>query len=313
MTARETTMDAPAISVCVCTFRRPELLAQLLAALAGQVDAPPFEVVVVDNDPQRSAAAVLAAAASEPQLRLRVASEARQNIALARNATVRLARAGWIAFVDDDEQPVARWLAELHRTAAAFGADAVAGPVVPRLPVGAPAWLSRAGLYDRPRHRTGAIVPVGELRTGNLLIRRDALVRDAAPDGPFDPGYGLSGGSDSKLLGSLAERGARFVWCDEAEVAETIPPARTRMRYLVENAFGAGHAYARQRIAARGLRAAPSLAIRGAGAVGVGAAVALAALPFGPHRAARWARLAVIGMGKLLGVAGGRFERYAQR
>jgi hypothetical protein len=41
--------------------------------------------------------------------------------------------------------------------------------------------------------------------------------------------------------------------------------------------------------------------------------MAVASLPLGPHRAARWARLAVTGAGKLLGLTGGRFERYAQR
>jgi succinoglycan biosynthesis protein ExoM len=307
------TMDAPAISVCVCTFRRPQLLERLLAALAAQADAPPFEVIVVDNDARRSAAAVLAAAASEPRLHLRVAVEVRQNIALARNCSVRLARAAWLAFIDDDEEPVAGWLAGLHRAATACRADGVAGPVVPRLPPETPAWIARAGLHERPRHRTGAIVPAGELRTGNLLIRRDVLLRGAAPDGPFDPGFGLSGGSDSKLLRSVAETGARFVWCDEAAVLETIPPARTRLRYLVENAFGAGHVYARQRVASRGMRAAPLLVIRGAGAVGVGSAMALASLPLGPHRSARWARLAVTGAGKLLGLIGGRFDRYAQK
>jgi len=305
-------MDAPAVSICVCTFRRPELLERLLAALAAQADAPPFEVIVVDNDERGSAAPVLAAAASEPRLELRTAVEMRQSIALARNCSVRLARADWLAFVDDDEEPVARWLAGLHRAAMASRADGAAGPVVSRLPPETPAWLVRAGLYDHPRHPTGATVPADELRTSNLLIRREALLRGAAPDGPFDPRFGLSGGEDSKLLRNLVRTGARFVWCDEAVVFETIPPARTRLRYLVENAFGAGHAYARMEVAAQGMCAVPSLLIRGAGAVSVGSAMALASLPLGPHRAARWARIAVTGVGKLIGLAGGRFERYAQ-
>jgi succinoglycan biosynthesis protein ExoM len=305
-------MDAPAISVCVCTFRRPELLERLLAALAAQADAPPFEVIVVDNDVRRSAAGVLAAAANEPRLDLRGAVEARQSIALARNCSVRLARGSWISFVDDDEAPVAGWLASLHRAAVAARADGAAGPVVPRLPPETPAWIVRAGLYERPRHPTGATVPVGELRTGNLLIRRETLLRGAAPEGPFDSRFGLSGGEDSMLFISLAKGGARFVWCDEAAVFETVPPARTRLRYLVKSAFGAGHVYARQEIASQGMRAVPWLLMRGAGAVGVGSTMALASLPLGPHRAAPWARIAVTGVGKLLGVIGGRFERYAQ-
>src|SRR5215831_3883535 len=111
------TMDAPAISICVCTFRRPELLQRLLVALAAQIGAPPFEVIVVDNDALRSAAAVLAAAASDRRLDLHTAVEVPQSIALARNHSVRLARAAWIAFVDDDEEPELGWLAELHRVA----------------------------------------------------------------------------------------------------------------------------------------------------------------------------------------------------
>jgi len=305
-------MDAPTISVCVCTFRRPALLERLLAALAAQEDAPAFEVIVVDNDARQSAAAVLSVAASDPRLDLRAAVEARQSIALARNCSVRLARAAWLAFVDDDEEPVAGWLAGLHRAAEVGRAAGAAGPVVPRLPPETPTWLIRSGLFERQRHRTGAIVPPGELRTGNLLIRREALVCEAASEGPFDPRFGLSGGEDSKLFISLARRGARFVWCDEAAVFETVPVARTHLRYLVESAFGAGHVYARIELASQGMCAVPSLAIRGVGAVGVGSAMALASLPLAPHRTARWARLAVTGFGKLLGLAGGRFERYAR-
>lgn len=306
-------MDAPAISICVCTFQRPALLARLLAALAVQAGAPRFEVVVVDNDAAGSAKAVLTAAARDPRLALRSAVEPRQSIALARNRSVRLARAEWLAFIDDDEEPAAGWLAGLHRAARAFGADAVAGPVVPRLPPATPAWFVRAGVYDRPRHATGARVPPGELRTGNLLIRRDVLLRGAPADGPFDPRFGLSGGEDSKLLRGLARRGARFVWCDEAEVVETIPAARTRVGYLVATAFGAGHIYARQELALRGRRAMPGFVIRGLGALVVGSAMALASLPRGPDHAVRWARLAVTGAGKLLGLAGGRYDRYARR
>lgn len=304
-------MDAPAISVCVCTFRRPELLRRLLAALAAQVDAPPFEVIVVDNDAQRSADAVLAAARALP-LQLRTAAEPCQSIALARNGSVQQARAAWLAFIDDDEEPVAGWLAGLHRAAVAHGADGAAGPVVPRLPPETPAWLVRAGLHERPRHPTGAAVPGDELRTGNLLIQRATLLRGAPPDGPFDPRFGLTGGEDSQLFHRLAGGGARFVWCDEAVVFESVPPGRTRLRYLAETAFAAGHIYARVQVAARGSRAVPSLLVRGAGAVGVGSVMALASLPLGRHRAAPWARIAVTGAGKLLGLAGGRFERYAQ-
>ena len=49
----------PDVSVCVATYRRPESLARLLESLARLklAEGPTLEILIVDNDPQRSAAA----------------------------------------------------------------------------------------------------------------------------------------------------------------------------------------------------------------------------------------------------------------
>jgi len=51
------------ISVCICTFKRPALLARLLDAIERQMTdgSFAFEVVVVDNDAKRSSEAVVSA------------------------------------------------------------------------------------------------------------------------------------------------------------------------------------------------------------------------------------------------------------
>src|SRR5690606_8339443 len=85
------------ISICVCTFRRPELLMQLLTVLPAQF--PPgklCEIVVVDNDPERSAAAVFAQMRQQaPDVTLRDLHVGTPNIALARNAAVAAAQGTW--------------------------------------------------------------------------------------------------------------------------------------------------------------------------------------------------------------------------
>ena len=43
------TSDTPVISVVICTYNHAALLANTLQALADQVEAPPFEVIVVDD------------------------------------------------------------------------------------------------------------------------------------------------------------------------------------------------------------------------------------------------------------------------
>src|ERR1700686_2741879 len=42
------------VSVCIATYRRPEGLGRLLTSLTEQQGAPPFDVIVVDNDAQHS-------------------------------------------------------------------------------------------------------------------------------------------------------------------------------------------------------------------------------------------------------------------
>lgn len=310
----------PLVTVCLCTYRRPFLLERLLDALAAQVGLPgAFDVAVVDNDVERSAAPVLhAARRRHPTLALRAASEPRKNIALARNRTVGLATGEWIAFVDDDEAPGPGWLAALHRTAIEFGADGVCAPVVPEVAPDAAPWIERGHFFERPRHRTGAAVPANELRTGNLLVRRSLLIeangdRSAdPPEGPFDPSYGTTGGEDSDLLGRLSQGGARFVWCDEAPVHEVVPSERATLRYLLETAFATGHTHARKQMRTGGQRAVAELLVRGGGAAGAGGVLALATLPLGLHRSVHWARVALAGAGKLVALTG-RLERIDRR
>lgn len=333
-------MDEIGISVCVCTYRRPPLLARLLDGLARQEGlSARFEVVVVDNDREGSAGPVVGEARRRhPGLALATAVEPIQNIARARNRTVRMARGTWLAFIDDDEAPSPRWLAALMRAAAEHSADGVFGPVLPILPAAAPAWVWRGGFFDRPRHATGELVPDAELRTSNGLIRRDLLVPpppaparrhlpvvgggataatartgDGAPaidPAPFDERYGLSGGEDSVLLTALARRGARFVWSDDATVMEMVPHDRTTVAYLLRRSFGAGCGHARLRLEREGMRALPSLLARGGGAVGAGAVLAVASLPLGFDHAVRWSRIGAAGAGKLAAIAGLRYETY---
>ncbi|WJJ94310.1 hypothetical protein [Neopusillimonas aromaticivorans] len=51
---------------------------------------------------------------------------------------------------------------------------------------------------------TGTVVPLNTMRIGNALLHRSIL--DDEPQ-PFDPSYGVTGGSDSDLLTRLAQKG----------------------------------------------------------------------------------------------------------
>ena len=120
----------PAVSIIIPTFRRPERAIEAARSALAQVCEATFEVVLVDNDPVGSALALLRAL-NDP--RVAVVHEPRAGVANARNAGLRAAKGGTIAFLDDDELAPAGWLAELKRVQAAHDADVVFGPVRTKL------------------------------------------------------------------------------------------------------------------------------------------------------------------------------------
>lgn len=299
----------PSLSVCVCTFRRPARLAQLLDAVAAQ-SRRPDEIVVIDNDAAASARAVCDSHTGG--IPLRYAVEPEQNISLARNRAVNAASGDWLALIDDDELAPPDWLERLLATAAAARADAVLGPVLPVLPADAPAWIRAGRFYDRRRFATGTPVPRNELRTSNLLIRRRALL-----DLPtlFDPGFGLSGGEDGELLTRVAAAGARMVWCDEAPVREPVEDSRLRLRWLLRRALRGGQDFGLHFLAGRygevGFVGRLLFAAKATAALLVSLPLALLSLPAGRHRAVTWLRRAWAQVGKLLAFSGYRVREYA--
>lgn len=298
----------PEVSVCICTFRRPEMLDGLLSLLAEQ-RLPAFEIVVVDNDPAHSALPVLHAWSG--RLPLRFVHLPEPNIAKARNLAVAQARGPWLAFIDDDERPGPDWLGLLVQAQAVTGADGVMAPVLPTYTQATPKWMRDAGLFDRRRFSTGTRIFTEDSRTGNVLLRT-AMVRSLP--GPFDPEFGRSGGEDTLFFSLLHRAGFVFVWCDEAVVTEEVPADRARAAWVLRRAYRGAQTFVRVELyPLKGLRRsgrALSLALRAMLQLGVSGLLALGFSPVDRLRAFRWLRVACAQLGKLSALMGARYLEY---
>jgi len=226
------------IAVLTPTLRRPEMLERCLRSLFLQTGAPLAEIVVIDNSPEASSRDMVERLQAVSPVPLIFVHEPTPGVATARNAGLRATKAPLIAFLDDDEEAPAGWLAALYDIHMRCDADVTFGPVLGVTPDGTPDW-ARPYLdqfFSREGPETSG--PIGEIYgCGNSLMRRETVL---AGDAPFDAAVDQIGGEDDLLFSKARAAGARFAWCAEAPVLEYAPPHRARMSYALKRAFGYG-------------------------------------------------------------------------
>lgn len=226
--------ESKRICVCICTFKRQDLLKRLLSELRHQDTNGQFtySIVVADNDRLQSARSVTMECASSSSIPVTYCVEPRQNIALARNKAIESATGEFIAFIDDDEFPTKRWLLTLFDTLHQYRAAGVLGPVKPHFDQPPPEWVMKGKFYDRATYRTGLVIDWRKGRTGNVLLDRNLFTAEAQP---FRPDF-LSG-EDQDFFRRMIEKGHVFVWCNEAVAYEVVPPIRWKRTFMLRRAL----------------------------------------------------------------------------
>lgn len=227
------------VAVIVPTLRRPDGLERALRSVFGQVGSLHriAAVVVADNDPDGSAAALVERLCPHAPARLIYVHAPVPGVATARNAGLAATEAPLIAFLDDDEAASPGWLAALLTAQDQTGADVVFGPIRGRVPDGTgwtTAYLERFFGRDGPAE-TGLTDDLHGC--GNsLMVRATALPGPA----PFDVAMNETGGEDDRLFTALMTRGGRFGWAADAWVDEFAPPHRATLAYALTRAFAYG-------------------------------------------------------------------------
>lgn len=304
------------VAIAVITFRRPQLLKELLDSLQAQElpesQACAVRIVVVDNDAEGSAAEVIAAAADNARYPIESAIEPEPGIPSARERSVELA---WdddaLIFVDDDEVAPTGWLATLLEAWQSTGADVVTGPVEGILPTDAPAWNRYSDVHSSAgKHATGDVL--NKAYTNNTLVARH-VYRAVTP--AFHPAFRFTGSSDLHFFLRVYQAGFRIVWCEEARIQEDVPVSRTTLRWLVRRAFrsGSGDTISRLLIkpgAVSYLRVLAYALARVASAFGYGfAGLVLARRTFLLKALRRF----FSGIGSLAGIVGINHDEYRER
>lgn len=291
------------VAVIIPTLRRPEGLERAVRSIFAQTGVADrlAAIVVVDNDPQGSAAALVMLLAAKAPFPVLYRHAPRPGVATARNAGLAAIHAPLIAFLDDDEEASPQWLAALLSAQASTGADVVFGPIRGRVPEGsgwATAYLERFFGRDGPDSDRLIDHPFG---CGNsLMVRATALPGSA----PFDVAADQAGGEDDALFAALSARGGRFGWAANAWVDEHAPTHRATMRYALSRAFAYGQGPSQTAAAARNWLAVLRWMLIGGAQTLIWSLASIAlTLIFSPRRAEAMDRTAR-GLGKILWMKG---------
>ena len=211
-------MNEPVLlfSVVIPTYRRNDLLARCLDALAPGVQTLPagrYEVVLTDDGPEGENAQSMLA---ERYPWARWTQGPRRGPAANRNHGARQVQADWIAFTDDDCIPDPGWLQAFADARAAHpDAQVLEGKTVCREPLKSP-------LTHSPTNEHG-----GYLWSCNMAIRREWFERLNG----FDESYPYPAIEDVDLRERIKEAGQSFPFISGAVVdhpPRPVPPPLRR-------------------------------------------------------------------------------------
>lgn len=213
------------MSVVIPAWNAASSLPACLDALAAQVDAPAFEVLVVDNGSNDGTGEVARAHAAVS----RVVEEPRRGSYAARNAGIAASGSGLLAFTDADGVPDAHWVAAGAR--ATRDAPLIGGRV-------APVWSPTPTLweiYDASTYLDQAqyVANEGFAATANLFVRREVF--EAV--GGFDATLASSG--DWELCRRAGRAGFAIAYADDAVVHHRCR-ATLRETWRLNRRLGAG-------------------------------------------------------------------------
>jgi glycosyltransferase involved in cell wall biosynthesis len=217
---------APVVSVVVPVRNGADGIGQCLDALAMQRDAPPYELIVVDNGSTDGTADLVRRHPCGAQ----VVAEPRPGSYAARNAGIAVAAGRVIAFTDADCRPEPNWLAAAV-AAIDGGADLVGGRVT-MTRSDAPSVVERydSAVYLR---QEDLVTQHGWAVTANLVVRRAVL--DEV--GWFDAV--LPSGGDREFCLRATAGGHRLVYVPEAGVLHQ-PRTHLREVWRVNRRIGSG-------------------------------------------------------------------------
>lgn len=237
-------MNAPIISVIVCTYNRAKLLDNCLASLCEQhLDSDLYEVIVVDNNSKDNTFDVVATYMEENR-KIRYVTEENQGLSYARNRGCGEARGEYLVYIDDDVIAPPEYLSNVLEVIKNHEPDILGGPACPYYTEEKPRWF-RDSYEIRKSAQESGFSKTCRVTGGNFIIKKNILIEI----GMFDVELGMKGnqlalGEEAKVLDTYRIRTPEadqiVYYALECYVRHHIPQYKMKIGYMMRRSYLSG-------------------------------------------------------------------------
>lgn len=229
-------------SICILTYKRSELLENLLLSLEAQenIDKNEFEIIIVDNDESQSGKFVVEKHKIKfnSTYKIRYYSQPIKNLSKSRNLALEKSIGLYILFIDDDEYADKLWAYYLINGIIKYKADVAFGRLELSFSSEIPKLLRCRDYFYPKVLETGSDAKV--FYSGNVIIKKSVLDELKIY---FDEDFGITGGEDTHLFQRIKDSGKKLIFINEAIIYEFVPQSRGNIKYLVKRNFRSGNGY----------------------------------------------------------------------
>ncbi|HEY1708521.1 MAG TPA: glycosyltransferase family 2 protein [Rhizomicrobium sp.] len=228
------------VSVAICSYNRYALLSEAIASVLAQEGEVSWELLVIDNSPDRETAEKFGDAYTSDS-RIRYIYEERPGLSNARNVALRLARGSIISFLDDDAIASPHWVEKTWEAFEQLGEKiaVVGGKIEPIWGVQKPDWLPESQLgYVTVVDWGGALRVAGEnewVAGANISFRCEPLRRVGGFEtslGRIGAGISLLSNEDIAVTNKLKDAGYLIGYAPDASVRHLVPESRLSREFF---------------------------------------------------------------------------------
>jgi succinoglycan biosynthesis protein ExoM len=236
------------VIVCICTYRRADLLERLLISLRRirieGLNSSEIAVMIVDNYPDGQARKVYECVSTQFPIEMVFVEETRRGRPFARNRAIEESlrrNASFIAFIDDDDLPEPDWILRLLEKQRETQADIVCGAMRHNIKGDWPEWVKNSPIFSvsKKKFETKYSIPRG-IGTFNVLIdcRLLANLKSAGP--VFNPEFASCGGEDTDFFIRARRKGATFALAENSIIIRSFEDDRLKLNGMLRHAFNLG-------------------------------------------------------------------------